>query len=571
MDISIIVPIYNVEKYLSACLESIEKNVSQLAEIGAEAEIILIDDGSTDTSGDIASAFAAEHPSFQYHRQENSGISAARNFGISLTSGDYLMFVDSDDMLTDGTLARLLTAARETGADMTMCRFVRYDGKRYTNVGMAGEAFNRIDGRITNFDENPLLVFYLMVWNKLYRRDFYEDVGLSFPEGYTYEDNPFSVKAYASARSICALHHTGYIYRIRPTGDAITQQTRAFDSLIDKTEMMDAALQWLAGNGASRAVIDETVAKCCAYDFLSFFNHMLAMPHDEATKFLGIMQTFVSRHLDDVALVRLSPVAQQLMSCVRAGNLDHLLRVVNYRQANYTNTPVIEDEQGFHLMLPRDLFSDASDDALLDFGHSSPSHYVDRIEVDGSCVHIVGHMYRRRFNLAHEGDQEIRAFLYNDRTDIKLPLPTTRSRSESLTEARGRMVNYDDYRTYTYNYDWAGYELDIDLASLAADICLDDLLGDNYSMLHYENRYETGTRDLCGIGTGNRKVLEGATYEVEGYRLGFRVDEREAAILQVEAVPDIEEPTEPAEEDAAHVADAEGSQRSLFGQLLRKR
>ena len=93
--VSIIVPVYNVEKYLQACLESLA------CQTYPELEIILIDDGSTDSSGKMCDEFAQKDPRFKVVHQANGGLSNARNHGIQLAQGDYLTFVDSDDTVTN--------------------------------------------------------------------------------------------------------------------------------------------------------------------------------------------------------------------------------------------------------------------------------------------------------------------------------------------------------------------------------------------------------------------------------------------------------------------------------------
>lgn len=94
MDLSIIIPIYNVEEYLTESLESVRKNIEQL-----QAEVFLIDDGSTDGSTEIAKFYAESCEKFKYYRTENTGPSCARNLAISMASGKYMYFMDADDIL----------------------------------------------------------------------------------------------------------------------------------------------------------------------------------------------------------------------------------------------------------------------------------------------------------------------------------------------------------------------------------------------------------------------------------------------------------------------------------------
>ena len=105
--LSIIVPVYNTEKYLKACLGSIKNQTYR------NIEVFVIDDGSTDNSGIIASEFCKNNSNFFYHKKENEGTSSARNFGLSLATGDYISFVDGDDTIEKEFIEELVNTIRE--------------------------------------------------------------------------------------------------------------------------------------------------------------------------------------------------------------------------------------------------------------------------------------------------------------------------------------------------------------------------------------------------------------------------------------------------------------------------
>ena len=112
LTISVIVPIYNVERYLPACLESI---VQQFIE---DYEAILVNDGSTDSSGVICDEYAAKHPQFRVIHQENQGVASARNRGVSEARGEYILFLDSDDFLVPNSMSGLLDLANKNELDV---------------------------------------------------------------------------------------------------------------------------------------------------------------------------------------------------------------------------------------------------------------------------------------------------------------------------------------------------------------------------------------------------------------------------------------------------------------------
>ena len=139
MNLSIVVPIYNVAPYLRKCVDSL------IAQDITDYEIILVDDGSTDECPQICDEYAALHPNFiKVIYQENAGLSAARNSGISAAQGEYVLFVDSDDYLQSNVLGTLMTQVKRDNLDVL--RF------RYQNVRECGEVFMPHEGMKTDYN-----------------------------------------------------------------------------------------------------------------------------------------------------------------------------------------------------------------------------------------------------------------------------------------------------------------------------------------------------------------------------------------------------------------------------------
>ncbi|MEU9376222.1 bifunctional glycosyltransferase family 2 protein/CDP-glycerol:glycerophosphate glycerophosphotransferase [Streptomyces sp. NPDC048255] len=230
--LSIVVPVYNVELYLDECLESIA------AQTFEDFEVILVDDGSTDTSAVIAKAFAARDKRFRVVMQENAGLGAARNVGARHADKDseYLAFVDSDDTMPVYAYQRLIDALDETGSD-----FAGGNVKRFRSVGMqqswghrAAFAKTQLKTHISKF---PALVTDRTAWNKVYRRTFWDAHGFQYPEGILYEDAPVSIPAHYFASSVDIISDCVYHWRVRETGErSITQRSTDPVSLIDRVK-----------------------------------------------------------------------------------------------------------------------------------------------------------------------------------------------------------------------------------------------------------------------------------------------------------------------------------------------
>ena len=177
--VSIIVPIYNVEKYLPKCLDSL---VNQTLD---DIEIILVNDGSTDNSGIIAKQYYENHKNkIKYLEKENGGLSDARNFGIPYATGEYIAFLDSDDYIEIDSYKQMYEKAKEEDADYIECDFIwEYPNKQI------------IDKRLSYNNKQEMLTNVRVVaWNKLIKREIIIKNNLKFPKGLRYEDIEFTYK-----------------------------------------------------------------------------------------------------------------------------------------------------------------------------------------------------------------------------------------------------------------------------------------------------------------------------------------------------------------------------------------
>lgn len=205
MQVSVIVPIYNVESYLQETLDSIA------AQKGISFEVLMINDGSTDHSGMIAEQFAKKDSRFRYIPQQNQGVSAARNHGISIAQGEYIVFCDGDDLLPYGALKALYTTAVKGQADLVV-------GKIY-EVGTAEVALyqstNRLGKKKTISPSDQDLLWTFMISGKMYRRNFLLEHDISFvPLRYS-EDAVFFMNCIYTSHKICGCPHPAYYYRKR--------------------------------------------------------------------------------------------------------------------------------------------------------------------------------------------------------------------------------------------------------------------------------------------------------------------------------------------------------------------
>ncbi|WP_371481108.1 CDP-glycerol glycerophosphotransferase family protein [Kitasatospora sp. NBC_00315] len=239
--LSIVVPIYNVERYLVECLDSIA------AQTFEDFEVVMVDDGSKDGSAALAKAYAATDSRFRLVQQVNKGLGAARNTGIrNLTEGtEFLCFVDSDDSMPPSAYELMINTLEETGSDFVTGNVLRFRAVGY--YASTGHLKPFKETRLkTHITEIPALVTDRTAWNKVYRRSFFDAADLLYPEGILYEDAPVSVPHHYLARSVDVLAEPIYHWREREVGEmSITQMRTNPKGLIDRVKSVELVRAWL--------------------------------------------------------------------------------------------------------------------------------------------------------------------------------------------------------------------------------------------------------------------------------------------------------------------------------------
>lgn len=175
--VSIIIPVYNAQKHIGRCLESVRRQTYK------NLQIIVINDGSSDVSLPVCQMYARIDPRILLVDKANSGVSATRNLGLSLATGEYLQFVDSDDYLAPWATALLVQKARENDADMVISHYYRVQPGKIDEktgeqepdsvvpYGFLPEGFYDKKGFAQNLMKEPASFYYGVMWNKLYRRE----------------------------------------------------------------------------------------------------------------------------------------------------------------------------------------------------------------------------------------------------------------------------------------------------------------------------------------------------------------------------------------------------------------
>lgn len=236
MDISVIIPVYNVEQYLKKCLDSV------LAQSIKNYEIILVDDGSTDSSGYICDQYASTDDRITVIHKHNGGLSDARNIGYEASVGDYIFFLDSDDWIEQNALEMLFDTAKKYGADIVISNFFyAYDDHFEIACSISETSVLNREQAMSELIREKM--FQSFAWGKLFKRDLL--IGVPFPVGKLYEDIYWAHIIFDKISKAVFIPESLCNYYQRP--DSITHYN--FIKTLDRLDAYIARMNYLKNNG----------------------------------------------------------------------------------------------------------------------------------------------------------------------------------------------------------------------------------------------------------------------------------------------------------------------------------
>lgn len=451
--LSVIVPFFNVEPYFECCLASVARQTLR------DLEVICVDDGSLDGSAVIAKEFAGKDRRFRVVHQENAGLGAARNAGALHATGQYLCFLDSDDVLPADAYELLVSALSESGSDFACGNVLYLNSTETWRSGLHSRPF-RETVRRTHVNARPELLLDRTAWNKVFRHDFYREHGFSFPGG-LYEDAPVTLPAHVLARSVDVLSDVVYYWRQREPGDpSITQSRTEPGNLEDRIASITRVRDFLAAHAspALQRQFDELVLRS---DLTLYVNAALDAGEDYRGRLVDNAGSLVERMDPDI--LSALPWEQRLVfELLRHRQADDFVEVLADRREGafhgltrrvfgwYADHPMMHGG-----VLPRKVFRAGDGDFTL-------VCRVDQLDwEDGDRLRVTGRAHIKGIGLPTEDSSEITMTLRNTRTQRVVELPVRRRFRPDVTAASSRD---------TTCYDWSGFEVDIDLAVLAGAV-----------------------------------------------------------------------------------------------------
>jgi len=450
--ISAIVPIFNVRAYLEPCLESLAHQTVE------DLEVVMVDDGSTDESVEIAERFAARDGRFRLVRQPNAGLGAARNTGIDHARGELLGFLDSDDVLPRQAYEVLLRALDETGSDFATGNVRRLTSLGTSQAAFLAEAFARERLR-THITDHPALVADRLASNKLFRRSFWDGHGLRFPEGVRNEDIPVVMPAHYLARSVDVVAETVYLWRRREGGDLSGTQRRSGEkALRDRVNAVDHVSRFLADREMTEAklVYDTSVVG----NDLRYFLDILDSADDETRGlFLELVNDFLDR-ADPRALEQPVAIERLKWQLVRRRALPELLEVLRFQDEDLEETPPLRRLGGWFGDYPyrRDRRLGISRSVYRLDEELDLEARIEDVRWEGETLRIEGYAYIAMIGAARRRTQKIEVLARRTGSEDKpIRLRTTRVHRPDVTAAAAQEF---------VSLDWSGFVARLDAKTL---------------------------------------------------------------------------------------------------------
>lgn len=467
--LSVVVPVYAVERYLADCLDSV------LGQSWTSLEVVVVDDGSPDGSAAIAQEYVDRDPRVRLVRQENAGLGAARNRGIAEATGDLVTFLDSDDLVPPDAYRGMVGSLVESGSDFVVGALQRLEGDELVERNWMRTLHARRRTGIT-IDDLPDALTNVFACTKVFRRDFLAEHDFAFPVGVRYEDQHPITRAFLLAERFDVLAEPVYTWRIRQDGSSITQQKGSAADLHDR---MLAIRQVLADmhDLASATVRNGWLVKVFRHDLMAYFRAAVEAPADPQAQAAAPAQARQSAPAEDRAdyFAELSSVTADLV----AQAPEDVWRSVELRHRVAAHLAASGDRDGLEDLLAReDLRSSdfpvitAGADLVADLGDLdvpagllvlrpvdfAPRTFLSTAQLDGQVLRLGGVAFLRHLD-AGRADVGVALVLRERGGPGEVRVPATRAHDE-----QGDLVARRSHEDHTDS----GFTGDLDLAAVVA-------------------------------------------------------------------------------------------------------
>lgn len=454
MKLSVIVPSYNVSNYLEECIESIV--IQELESM----EIIIVNDGSTDNTLEIAKKLEREFNQVIVIDQPNGGLGNARNTGARYAKGEYLTFVDSDDVITLGAYKLMLNTIEKSGSDFVIGNVVRFNSTK-TYPSVLHKRIFREDLIGVSLREHHELIYDTTAWNKIYRMDFWKKYEFQFPENMLYEDIPVTIPAHAVAEKVDVLTKVVYKWRARDSGDfSITQQKGQIENFVDRVKGIDMVRDFFKKYGISEELKRAYDFKNLHMDFPLYLSYML----EADKKYQTAVADYITKYLSTVdtnTFLQLSVLQKIKYRLIELNRFDDFLQVLRNDRVKKNEVRPEEISDGYTFPYQYlEVLTKEEQRADIEF---TPTHWVEKVVWQDDDLLIEGVAYLNRLSFAKRSESEIDVKLVSESLGHQIHLSKYLKRKTRLDVTIKKGIDIGSKLPFKrlYNYNQSGYSLRI--------------------------------------------------------------------------------------------------------------
>ena len=283
--ISVIIPVYNVEDYLEDTLNSLLNQT-----IIDDIEILMIDDGSSDDSRYIIERYALDYDNFHAFHKENGGQGVARNYGLRYANGEYIHFLDSDDIIAPDGYEKLYNVVSQGDYDFIVGNVLRFNRYNCREDKLFINSFNGLkeNTKLTSINNHPPLVWDTITCNKLYKRDFLKENNIKFiDKKIFFEDLLFSIEGYCKSKSFVFSNEYFYYWRYRANSSSVTQQNdKNLKNFKDRLKVIRLIIDLIKQYELNDSTLNALYEKWLTHDFILYIKKIDTYPSDSLNELL---------------------------------------------------------------------------------------------------------------------------------------------------------------------------------------------------------------------------------------------------------------------------------------------
>lgn len=340
--LAVIVPAYNVAEYLEDCVKSIAEQSY------TNWEMLIINDGSQDNTGKIADRLAAVDGRIRVVHQENQGLGAARNTGISKSRAPYMTFIDSDDLVAPQAFRRMMESAAESGSDVIIGSIDRFNSTRHWVPFWVELVHDECRTGITA-KELPAVMWDVFACNKIFKRTTWNEIVGEFPSGTLYEDQECTAKLFVNDATLDILPEIVYHWRHREDGQSITQQKSNIDDLAQRIRVA-GHVESIVHNYTS-AYVSYWYQKCLGEDLFYYYREVPRTDRD----FFEVLKSGVKRFYDEAppeAIANIDPPRRWLAYLAAYGTREDMVELLTAFDSYRTYYTTVHKNGGFRAYVP---------------------------------------------------------------------------------------------------------------------------------------------------------------------------------------------------------------------------